>query len=299
MGISLITATQLLELGRSTPWRGAVIQLGRQHVAFDHAGLDAAATRAGAALGSAGDAPLQPNPFLAGGAPCLTDSAFFGRLGFGAVESLDVSDFEGATHVCDLNGPVPGHLHDRFDLVLDGGTMEHVFHVPECLANIFRMLKVGGVVVHVSPVHNFFEHGFYDFNPTLFFDYYAENKFDLLSAQLVRFVPDRGVNRGERLHLVPPVKPLSELGRAGSLDRRCLTLFMAARKTGASTAGRVPRQSYYAGSLPAPTAKGRRTKLTKVRRLARQVLGTGAWAAGIHRALDRRVLEASLPWERI
>jgi hypothetical protein len=60
---------------------------------------------------------------------------FFRLLGAQSVESIDASEYEGATHVHDMNLPVPRELLGRFSVVHDGGTLEHVFNVPQALKN--------------------------------------------------------------------------------------------------------------------------------------------------------------------
>ena len=90
---------------------------------------------------------------------------------FGAktVISVDASAYEGATYLHDLNRPIPDDLADRFTMVLDGGTLEHVFDVPTALRNCMRMVAPGGHLLLVSPVNNEAGHGFYQFSPELFY----------------------------------------------------------------------------------------------------------------------------------
>lgn len=88
-------------------------------------------------------------------------------LGFGEVESLDYSDFEGAAHTHDLNLPVPAKLKSKFDLIIDAGTLEHVFNLPQALANVFDMLRSGGVFVACNPFNGWPAHGLYQFGPEL------------------------------------------------------------------------------------------------------------------------------------
>ena len=71
----------------------------------------------------------------------LDDIEYFSALGFENVESCDYSDFQSATHIFDLNTPAPAELKEKYDLIVDGGTMEHIFNVPRVLENIFYMLK--------------------------------------------------------------------------------------------------------------------------------------------------------------
>jgi SAM-dependent methyltransferase len=107
--------------------------------------------------------------------------ALFRGLGFDSVESIDFYDAEKPTHVLDLNRPVPAELHGLYDLVYDGGTTEHCFAAAEALSNALRLAKPGGRIIHHLPVNNWIDHGFYQFSPTLFFDFYGANGCEALS----------------------------------------------------------------------------------------------------------------------
>lgn len=94
---------------------------------------------------------------------------FWSALGVERLETLDASDFEGATVVHDLNQPVPDRLREQFDAVVDAGTVEHVFNFPTAIANCMDMVKVGGHLILFTTSNNYFGHGFYQFSPELFF----------------------------------------------------------------------------------------------------------------------------------
>ncbi|WP_315764622.1 methyltransferase domain-containing protein [Sphingomonas sp. Y38-1Y] len=96
------------------------------------------------------------------------------HLGATSVESIDMSDFEQATHIHDMNQPLPDHLRGRFDTVMDIGTLEHVYNIVQALKNASDLLKPGGQIVHVLPTNNFCGHGFWQFSPELFFSLYSE-----------------------------------------------------------------------------------------------------------------------------
>jgi hypothetical protein len=85
-----------------------------------------------------------------------------------------------------LNKDVPADLYNRYDLIYDGGTSEHVFNFPKVLENYNRMLKVGGRIIHALPSSNFVDHGFYMFSPTVFVDYYASNKWDIINTFFIK-----------------------------------------------------------------------------------------------------------------
>jgi SAM-dependent methyltransferase len=90
---------------------------------------------------------------------------FFSKIGLGAMESMDYSDYESATITHDLNEPVPEELHNQFDFIFDGGTIEHVFNVPVAVENVFNMLKTGGVFASANGLNGWRFHGIYQFNP--------------------------------------------------------------------------------------------------------------------------------------
>ena len=78
------------------------------------------------------------------------DQLFHGGVLLSELAVIDASPYEGATIVHDLNTPVDTSLHERFDVVIDGGDLEHVFNIPVALANLMSMLTVGGTMLLVE-----------------------------------------------------------------------------------------------------------------------------------------------------
>ncbi|MDL2316655.1 hypothetical protein LJC59_06195 [Desulfovibrio sp. OttesenSCG-928-A18] len=114
------------------------------------------------------------------GSILFESNAFFASIGF-THRSLDITQHVGDEIVCDLNLPVDNSLHGAFDITVDGGTIEHCFNVPQALANMVHMTRAGGAVFHVSPV-SWPNHGFYNFNPCLFHEFYSANGFSTVYA---------------------------------------------------------------------------------------------------------------------
>lgn len=90
------------------------------------------------------------------------------------VASMDISNYEHATLIHDINKPIPIALMNRFDSVLDFGTLEHVFNFPQAVQNCIAMCKTDGMIVHVLPANNQCGHGFWQVSPELFFSLYNE-----------------------------------------------------------------------------------------------------------------------------
>lgn len=112
-------------------------------------------------------------------------------LGAKQVESMDFSDYEKASLVHDLNNPIPATLKGNYNLVIDAGTLEHVFNFPTAIKNCMEMLKVNGHFITVTTGNNFFGHGFYQFSPELLYRVFSqENGFSV--EQMFLAIPSDG-----------------------------------------------------------------------------------------------------------
>jgi hypothetical protein len=94
-------------------------------------------------------------------------------IGWPALESLDFSAIEGAEHVHDLSVPVGADLKNRFDLIYDGGTTEHVFDIAQSFRNVDAMLTEGGIFVSCVGTDGWFGHGFYQVGPDIPWRYWV------------------------------------------------------------------------------------------------------------------------------
>lgn len=110
----------------------------------------------------------------------FADRFFSECLGVSELNTLDYSAYEGANLLYDLNQPIPDELKNRFDVVLEAGSIEHVFNFPVAIANLMKMTKVGGTIFTSTVSNNLCGHGFYQFSPELIFRVFTpENGFRL------------------------------------------------------------------------------------------------------------------------
>ncbi|MBT3304949.1 MAG: hypothetical protein HN377_00540 [Alphaproteobacteria bacterium] len=111
----------------------------------------------------------------------LFDTAkIFYRLYYGchAVEAIDLNGTEASTPH-DLNEELI--RDDPVDVTINNGTAEHVFFAGRVFQSMHRSTKPGGLMVHEGPLINgWVNHGFYNFQPTLFFDLARHNNYDTL-----------------------------------------------------------------------------------------------------------------------
>jgi hypothetical protein len=94
---------------------------------------------------------------------------FFELLGATRVDSVDACDHESASVIHDMNLPIPEQHHGAYTAFFDGGTLEHIFNVPQALHNCLVMVKPGGHFLSVTTANNCLGHGFYQFSPEFFF----------------------------------------------------------------------------------------------------------------------------------
>ena len=100
----------------------------------------------------------------------------FKDLNFKNIDVLDISSYEGANIIEDMNKKIQNKkLENYYDFILDWGTIEHVFNIPNYLSNINFMLNKNGYYYGVTPINGWLDHGFYQFSPTFFYDVFKKN----------------------------------------------------------------------------------------------------------------------------
>jgi len=173
---------------------------------------------------------------------------FFSALGATTVNSLDATNYEGADRLHDLNQPIPADWRETYDVVFDGGSLEHVFQFPTALLNCLQLVKPGGHFIAYTPANNYFGHGFYQFSPELWWR--ALNQ--TVGFQIEKMV---AVEFGWRVRMFEVSDPAKVGGRVSLLNRAYVLLFVCARKIGPTpdTFGPV-MQSDYSTTWQAGTA---------------------------------------------
>lgn len=160
-----------------------------------------------------------------------SDRFFKECLGASEVNTLDYSPYEGADLLYDLNQPVPRELKGRFDVVVEAGSLEHVFNFPIAIANLMQMTKVGGSIFASTVSNNLCGHGFYQFSPELIFRIFtADNGFELgkVLALEARYP---GIELTPISGAFEVADPASVGERVGLMTKRPIMLFFDARKT--------------------------------------------------------------------
>ncbi len=80
----------------------------------------------------------------------------------------------------DLNHPIPFDLVGKFGTLLNGGTLEHIFDVRQSMENIHLLVRSGGTFIHMVPL-TWYDHGFFNLNPVLFYSLARANRYSILA----------------------------------------------------------------------------------------------------------------------
>ena len=143
MSIRILSAQMLLHEHRHKPISGTVVTIGRNSVGLTGSEMDrllesmGIPKRPGAQYEIDGDT-------MGGGGNRITQESFFGAFTDAKVLSLDVSSYENANIILDIQKRIPWRYRRYADFVYDGGSLDNIFDVAATIRNISRMLKPGG-----------------------------------------------------------------------------------------------------------------------------------------------------------
>jgi len=237
MGIGISTLAYLLTEHKARPLHGKALTLGRMDISFTMENLVQGAQAVGVKLVET-PVKLSLSPALAAKGN-ICDETFFKALGVTSLRALDISPYQDADLIWDLNRTgLPQEWRGAFDLIFDGGTMEHVFNFPNGLANIHELLAVGGRIIHASPANNYLDHGLYQISPGLLYYYYLFNGYQINQVLLHRVLPKDFFSAvGEFYHYDPAKFGDNQLGAP---DGAVWNVFVTATRTAQSTSHNIP-----------------------------------------------------------
>ena len=105
-----------------------------------------------------------------------TAQEFYWGLGAKQYVSMDINGR--GTRKVDLNFPLLAA--ERFDLVTDFGTGEHIFDQGRLWRNRHELTQIGGIMALVVPTQGYRSHGFYRFNSELIDAISTANSYEVL-----------------------------------------------------------------------------------------------------------------------
>ncbi len=281
MGIIYRQAKMLLDAHRAGVPMNRLLMIGRQNLFLHPSELREIRSVYGGAL-----ADYQWGEYA--------DRFFRECLRVSEVSALDYSSYEGADLLYDMNEPIPSELEGRFDVVVEAGSLEHIFNFPVAIANLMKMTKVGGTIFACTVSNNLSGHGFYQFSPELIFRVFtAENGFELgrVLALEARYP---SIERTPIFNAFEVSDPALVHSRVGLMTKYPIMLLFNAHKIAERPLfSKTPMQSDYADAW----ATGKKTRESRMPPWVRRLpLYTALrdWVAG-----QRQLKEFSLKNERL
>jgi SAM-dependent methyltransferase len=203
MFVAMLTR-MLIQEHKFKPIAGNVLALGKQSVTLDVATIKRLFAEADCAINPNLDEQNLMRDTSTRARGSLADVGFMKFFSDSInYKTLDVSTYEGADIIHDLNYPVPDNLVGQFDFIIDGGTFDHLVDIRMAFRNVIRMLKPGGRIFQWNAASNFANLAYVSFSADFFFDFFLINKFsdcrtyfaesDGVTAQnwkLTEFIPD-------------------------------------------------------------------------------------------------------------
>ncbi|REK07446.1 MAG: hypothetical protein DWQ37_21155 [Planctomycetota bacterium] len=162
---------------------------------------------------------------------------------FFSPSEMQAIDFSGtdAARKLDLNQPI--ELGRRFEVCFNHGTAEHIFNIAQVFSTIHNHTVPGGLMIHEDPFTGWIEHGFYNLQPTLFFDLADFNEYTILGMFIEDFT-------GRSVTPIHSREEVYKLADAKQIPENS-SLFVVFRRGTNDHPFRVPMQGYYRRALPA------------------------------------------------
>jgi len=107
----------------------------------------------------------------------IPKNLFEERYGISQYDDFDINGK--AKYYLYLTNKLPDFLKEKYYTIMDIGTSEHIFDIANTFKNIYKMCKVGGVVIHDLPLHHW-GHGWFNFTERTFRNISIINKFPII-----------------------------------------------------------------------------------------------------------------------
>ena len=234
----------LIRIHKIEPIQGKVLCLGRQRVNLDQIEVERIFVNEGLSLHPNFEKSLTNPEKVDEKCPSpegkLSDHQLFAAFGIDEVHSIDVSDFEGANLIHDLNFEIPSQYEGKFDFIVDGGTFDHLVDIKTAFQNLIRLLSENGRTFMWNASSNFNPLVYMSFSPEFFYDYFIINKFKFCKTCLAEI---NTACQGEWWDLYQ-FKDWLGFRRLYTSFRPLMVLIYA-KKQPQSTYDKIPIQSYY------------------------------------------------------
>jgi SAM-dependent methyltransferase len=261
MGISVLNAAMILSEHRYKPINGTVLTIGRQSVALTGNQMDCLLKRFD--IPKRGGTTYEIDYDTVGvdkSQACITQESFFQAFADVTVRPIDVSAYENADIVYDVQDKLPWRYKSCADFIYNGSCLDNIFDPGAAIKNISRMLKSDGRVYHFEQ-GNAHPTAYLKYSADWFMDYFAINNYADCKTYICDYpntlnVPLRGASgtvarRSPHDIIVYSFNPYVENAGGPGYDCSSIELFTRyeihclAEKSAESTDHRNPIQKHY------------------------------------------------------
>ncbi len=176
MGLSSQAIRVILNDHKYKPITGSVLLIGRQTVYLTPEEAIKLIQEEGLPIRPGAQAEVDKTTRSSSTGGFISDASLFSLFTDAKVQALDVSDYEGAEIVCNLNEPLRETLVGQFDFIYNGSCLDNIFDPATSIKNLSRLLNSSGRIVHVEHGSSF-NGPYLMYPPDWFYDYYAVNQF--------------------------------------------------------------------------------------------------------------------------
>lgn len=185
MAIYPQTAALILRENKHRPIAGDVLFIGHQTVVLNEKSARGLLRHEDIQLRPGWVAELDRSTVAAGDRGYLTDRSFVSMFADCSVKALDVSPYEGAEIVHDLNEPLPDEHCGIADFIFNGSCLDDLFDPATAIKSMSKMLRPGGRIMHLE-MGSQTGGQYLCYSPEWFFDFYALNGY--LDCQVLQCV---------------------------------------------------------------------------------------------------------------
>ena len=176
----------------------------------------------------------------------ITDKSFFALFSEATFGALDVTDYEQADVIHDMNEPIPDDLKGKFDFIYNGSCMDNLFNPAGFMRNCSELLAPGGRVIHVEHA-SLWKSAYLMYSGDWFHDYYAINDFTDCKVFYARFRFNHIQENWKLSQVTPLANPRRDRSEQCSWVQSIWphVVICIAEKARDSTADKYPIQLHY------------------------------------------------------
>ena len=221
MGIGIAAAQILLELKNLGKFKDlkSVAEIGSQEIHFKKKDLEDLYLQSGldpsnlSKYDNIDNWPKQPR---------ASSKKFYEDLGFSDYSSIDINNEHGAIPL-DLNYELKDKkLFNKFDVVTDFGSCEHIFNVSECYKTIHKILKVNGLIIIIQAVSG--GNGFFLYDRSFLDGIVAANNYDILYSSYIVKTGTKTTSMSDKQFHIPLSKDLVNTLKSSQNLSICMVL---------------------------------------------------------------------------